>query len=225
MIGFGLKRFYFSLFRFPMRANALRHRLFQSKKSGQKVHLGPGQGNYLNGWINVDANFLTAKMDIWANIADRLPFGAGTIDAFYSHHVIEHLPDSRLGGHFSDMFRCLKPGGVIRVGGPNGDSAISKFLANDKTWFSDFPDRRQSIGGKFANFILCRGEHLSILTASYLTELAVTAGFAEISVCQPLTFTNYPGIFDKQVLGKESESDPECPHTLLIEARKPGLAP
>jgi hypothetical protein len=64
---------------------------------------------------------------------------------------------------------------VIRVGGPNGDSAIRKFQKNDAAWFSDFPDKRRSIGGKFANFILCRGEHLTILTSSYAAAIRLPA--------------------------------------------------
>ena len=221
MISRSLKAAYYSMCSYPMRANALRHRVFQSTKGSQKVHLGPGQGNYLQGWINVDANLLIAKIDIWADISAKLPFRDGTIDAFYSHHVIEHLPDSILGYHFSEMLRCLKRGGAIRIGGPNADTAMKKFAENDLGWFDDFPDNRTGIGGRFANFILCRGEHLSILTSSYFAELATNAGFEDICFCRPVTDTRYPQIFDEQVLGKEWESTPDNPHTLLMEARKP----
>src|SRR5579872_6817919 len=120
MINFRLKRFYYAVLKYPMRINGWRHRLLQSARPGQKVHLGPGQGNYLDGWINLDANFISAKIDLWADASGKLPFRAGSIDAFYSHHVIEHFPDAKLADHFSEMFRCLRPGGVIRVGGPNG---------------------------------------------------------------------------------------------------------
>jgi SAM-dependent methyltransferase len=168
-----------------------------------------------------DANFLTSKIDIWADIRNKLPFRPGTIMAVYSHHVIEHLPDTLLQFHFGEMFRALRPGGVIRVGGPNADMAIQKFEENELDWFSDFPDKRYSIGGRFANFILCRGEHLTILTSSYLKELAVIAGFTEIHFCKPVQETYYPSIFDCHVLGKEWETTPDCPHTLIMEARKP----
>ena len=57
--------------------------------------------------------------------------------------VIEHLPD--LPGHFAEMFRALKPGGVFRIGGPNGDSAIRKFVEGDSAWFSDFPDKAVAV--------------------------------------------------------------------------------
>jgi len=221
MLRRNLKASYFLAFRYPMRANALRHRLFPRKYEPAKVHLGPGSSNYLHGWINIDANFVTAKIDIWADISSRLPFRSETVDAFYSHHVIEHLPDRLLPFHFSEMFRSLKQGGVIRIGGPNADMAIRKFGEHDLEWFSDFPDNRGSIGGRFANFILCRGEHLTILTSSYLKELAADAGFKGIGFCHPRCDTNFPSVFGDDVLAKEWESTPDFPHTLIMEARKP----
>jgi len=188
------------------------------RKGTIKVHLGPGQQNYLQGWINVDANMFTGKCDVWADLRNPLPFKDATIDFFYSHHVIEHLPD--LQQHFKEMYRCLKPGGKFRVGGPNGDTAIQKFVEKDSAWFSDFPDKRESLGGRFENYIFCRGEHLTILTFSFLEELAHNAGFKNIRLCKPITETFSPEFIDNQVLSKEWESTPEYPHTLLIEAEK-----
>ncbi len=185
-----------------------------------RAHLGPGQRNYLAGWVNVDANFISAKIDIWADLRFALPFPDGSVDAFYSHHVVEHLPDRLLPFHFAEMFRCLKPGGVIRVGGPHGESAARKLIEGDGAWFDDFPDKRASVGGRYANFILCRGEHLTILTPSYLREIAGNAGFTNISVRSPIDETGYPRMFDAAVMVTEFESTPEVPHTLIIEARK-----
>ena len=146
-----------------MKINGLIYRFFRAPTDGElKVHLGPGQKNYLDGWINIDANMFTGKCDLWADLRNPLPFHAGTVDAFYSHHMIEHLPDIQF--HLSEVFRCLKPGGIYRVGGPNGDAAISKFMEKDLSWFSNFPDERKTIGGRFENFIFCRGEHLTNLT-------------------------------------------------------------
>jgi predicted SAM-dependent methyltransferase len=221
MISRRLRASYYTIFHYPMKLNAFRHRVFPSHGGNIKVQLGGGQKNYIDGWVNVDGNLVTAKIDIWSDISGRLPFRSGSVDAFYSHHVIEHLPDQTLPFHFAEMFRCLRNGGVIRVGGPHGDSAIRKFQENDVAWFSDFPDKRRSIGGKFANFILCRGEHLTILTSSYMNEIASDAGFQDITFCKPITETNFPAIFDQRVTSLEWETTPEVPHTLLMEARKP----
>ncbi len=204
-----------------MRANGAFYRAVLAPRGDEvvRVQLGPGQKNYLPGWINVDANTFTGKCDVWADLRNPLPFRDGTVDAFYSHHVIEHLPDLR--AHFDDMFRCLKPGGVFRVGGPNGDMAMRKFVEGDAAWFIDFPDRRDSLGGRFENFIFCRREHLTILTYSWLEELATTAGFIDVRACRPGGETSYPSQFTPEVLAKEPEPTPDCPHTLIVEARKP----
>ncbi len=223
MISRRAKALFYTLAGPLMRVSGSIYRATQSPPTGGsacvRVHLGPGQRNYLPGWINVDANRFTGKCDVWADLAQGLPFRDASVDAIYSHHVIEHLPD--LAGHFAEMFRILKPGGVIRVGGPNGDAAMREYLAGNSAWFSDFPDKRASIGGRLENYIFCRQEHLTILTPSFLEELASAAGFAEITVVMPVTETRYPALFDAPVLALEWESTPESPHTLLFEARKP----
>ena len=220
MISRQLKQTYYFLSRYPMALNGWRHRHLNKPKGIVKVHLGPGQSNYLKGWINVDANIVSAKADIWADIRNPLPFPDASVDIFYSHHVIEHLPDALLQFHFLELSRCLKKGGVIRVGGPNGDMAARKLTEGDVEWFGVYPDERESLGGRFANFILCRGEHLTILTTSYLTEVAFKAGFTNIRTCRPAVETFHPDLVGKEVLEKEYESTPDAPHTLLIEAEK-----
>lgn len=202
-----------------MRGNGLVYRYLRAPRSGHlKVHLGPGQQNYIDGWVNVDANTFTGKCDVWADLRNPLPFHDETVDGFYSHHMIEHLPNIQM--HFNEVFRCLKPGGVYRVGGPNGDSAIKKFTENDSRWFPDFPEKRSSLGGKLENFIFCRGEHVTILTFSFLEEMLTTSGFCEIKTCDPTRETGYPDLFS-ECLSKEYESDFANPHTLIVEAVKP----
>lgn len=151
---------------------------------------------------------------------DPLPFRDNTVDVFYSHHVILHLPDTSLEAHLADMFRCLKPGGLVRLAGPNGDSAIRKFLEGDLEWFGPFPDSRKSVGGRFVNFMLCRGEHLTILSQSYFRELLGDAGFTDLDFRLPKT-TGVPELIDEPVLRGEYEPTPDTPRTLVVEARKP----
>jgi predicted SAM-dependent methyltransferase len=201
-----------------MRLNGAVYRSFRQAKQPLKVHLGCGQRNYIPGWVNVDANFVSAKIDLWANFEKELPFRNNSVAKIYSFHVIEHLPDAALARHFREMFRVLVPGGAIRVGGPNIDNACLKLLANDAKWFSDFPDKRASVGGRFTNFVFCRNEHLTALTRSYLEELAVAAGFADLRSCGPVKDSAY---FGPEVLNLEYEDDYEYPHSILLEARKP----
>lgn len=202
-----------------MRVNGHFHRLFRAPRNGiVRVHLGPGVDKYLDGWINVDANKFTGKCDVWADLRNKLPFPDASVDAIYSYHMIEHLPD--LAFHWREVYRVLKPGGAFRIAGPNGDMAMRKYIENDAGWFFDFPDNRKSIGGRLENFIICRQEHLTILTFSLMQELAGAAGFQTLKQCAPITETGFPELFDQQVLGTEWEDTPETPHTLVLEGRK-----
>jgi len=222
MISRKLKSAFYRLAGPLMTANGVVYRYLRAPREGElRVQLGPGQQKYLEEWINLDANIFTGKCDVWVDLRNRLPFADGTIDCIYSHHVVEHLPD--LKNHFADVFRCLKPGGVYRVGGPNADSAIDAFQRRDSDWFADFPDPRRSIGGRFENFIMCRREHLTILTESYLREIMEDIGFAKIERCLPKKETGHPEYFGP-CLSLEYESDFECPHTLIMEATKPAKA-
>ena len=201
-----------------MAINGLLYKQLRAPRTGTaRAHLGPGQKGYLEGWINIDANIFTGKCDVWADLRNPLPFHDRTLDAVYSHHMIEHLPS--LADHIRDVHRCLKPGGRYRLAGPNGDMAIRKFMENDGNWFSDFPDKRASIGGRFENFIFCRQEHLTILTFSYLEELLTQAGFVEVQACLPVRETRAPALF-QECLAKEWESDFNAPHTLVVEGAK-----
>lgn len=198
-----------------MKFNGFIYRNIRAKNSGLKVHLGPGQKNYIDGWINVDANMFTGKCDVWADLRNKLPFKNESASAIYSHHMVEHLPN--ILSHFKEVYRCLEPGGVYRVGGPNGDEAIKKFVENDVGWFGDYPDNRASIGGRFENFIFCRQEHLTILTESYLREIMENVGFKNIRKCMPVTESNDSF---KECLKFEHEKTPDHPHTLLLEGNK-----
>ena len=114
MISRGLKAFFYTLFHIPMRLNGMIYKTFPAPSKGVvKVHLGPGTIKYFPGWINVDANLFTAKIDVWADLSNPLPFRDQSVDVFYSHHVIEHFPDQFLPTHFKELFRCLKPGGFV----------------------------------------------------------------------------------------------------------------
>jgi predicted SAM-dependent methyltransferase len=195
------------------------YRTFKAPRAGTAfAHLGPGRDKYAEGWINVDANLITAKLDVWADLRNPLPFHDNSLAAIYSHHVIEHLPNAPK--HLREVWRCLRPGGVFRVGVPNIDCAIAKFSEQDFDWFGDWPERRRSIGGQFEKFVFCSGEHRTAFTSCYLTELLEDAGFEEITKRAPITDSGYPQIFET-VMAKEWESDFDYPHTLLLECRKP----
>lgn len=217
MLSYRQKRLYYLVANPLMAMNATRYKLLNAPAKGNgdfiKVHLGPGQSNYVAGWINVDANMFTARCDLWANIEGRLPFNDSSVDALYSHHVVEHLLD--IDRHFVEAYRILKPGGAYRVGAPNGESAVRKFLEKDELWFGDFPRSYRSLGGRLNNFLLCAHEHHHIITECYLKELGELAGFKKIVIGVSKRETTFP--YFREVFEKEWEDDPTCSRTLIVE--------
>ncbi len=194
------------------------HKAIRAPRTGDlKLHLGPGRKNYLPGWVNLDANVWSGKADVWADLRNPLPFHDNSALAAYSHHMIEHLPN--LSAHFQDVFRTLRSGGVYRVGGPNADTAMREYIAGNTAWFSSWPDDRRSVGGRLENFLMCRGEHLTLLTPSFLRELLEDAGFVEIEDHVPSQTTGAPDLFG-DCLAKERAEDAETGRTLILEARK-----
>src|SRR3990172_3538114 len=129
MISTSTRRLYYSLLSVPMRLNNWRYRWLSAPKSGHRVHLGCGQHSHLEGWLNVDANIVTSRPDLWINLLHGMPFRDNSVSVFYSHHVLEHLPEGRLPGFLAELFRCLEPGGGIRLGVPHAGNAYRMYAA------------------------------------------------------------------------------------------------
>lgn len=219
MISNFIRLFYYKSLSIPMRVNGWRYRLLSAPCSGLRVHLGCGQKHYIAGWVNVDANIVSARPDLWINLVHRLPFRDNSVSIFYSYHVIEHLPADRLPGFFGELYRCLEPGGGLRIGVPHAGNAYRMYAAGCLEWFSsDFPKKRQSLGGRCENFLLCGNEHLTLFDFTLMQELLAPSGFVEVEECLPCRESSLVG---EDVLSQESESDFEVPHTLVVQARKP----
>ena len=215
MLSRRVKALFYSLTGPVMAANGMRHRWGALPKGMARAQLGPGQKNYIEGWINCDANIFTGKADRWIDLRNPLPFPDGSLDAVYSHHVVEHLPD--MDAHFRDVLRILKPGGVYRVGGPDADEAIARYQASDLDWLGIWPDERRSGGGRLSNFLFCRGEHVALLTADFLRELLEDAGFASADRSAPRE-SHHPALFADVFPFEEAPS--AHPGTVIVEGIK-----
>jgi predicted SAM-dependent methyltransferase len=219
MLSRGAKAAFYNYFGPLMTLNGQLHRIRYRliRPTDLKVHLGPGQRKYLKGWLNCDANFVTAKCDLWLNLDKCLPFPENSVSSLYSHHVVEHLADLR--SHFRDVHRVLQKNGVYRIGFPNADKAMEMYQAGRSDWFGDWPDKFNTPGGKLNNFLICRGEHVQIITQQYIREVLSEVGFRNIVRCTPAVQTEYPSHF-AECLGYEDFDDVATERTMVIEAEK-----
>lgn len=67
------------------------------------------------GWINADT---VPSAHVYMDATKPLPIPDNCLDAVFSEHFLEHL-DFKAGRRWmADCYRCLKPGGVLRVATP-----------------------------------------------------------------------------------------------------------
>lgn len=86
-------------------------------KNGEIVNLDIGGQNNRNDqggrWIIID---LHDGADIKMNLeTDDIPLQSASVDNIYSSHCIEHVEPNRIRHVIAELYRVLKPGGIIRI--------------------------------------------------------------------------------------------------------------
>lgn len=114
-------------------------------------------------WIGDDINH-----DLLSNI--KIPLEDNSLDAIYSSHVMEHLPQNSVNCFFKDAKRMLRPGGIMRISVPDTDLAINAFLRDDKRFFEEFYSER------------CDDISMSNLLVRYVATQAVDKKFSNNSL-------------------------------------------
>ena len=96
------------------------------------VHLGCGNA-LLPGWINLDCYppAPLPNVDILTlDMRKGLPFADASVAALFSEHFLEHLPFETVRTVIlPSIRRILQPGGRIRIGVPNGEYFVDRYLA------------------------------------------------------------------------------------------------
>ena len=76
----------------------------------------------------------------------NFPFKNNSVSFFYSSHTLEHIPVTFCQHIFNEFFRCLKPGGCVRLTMPDFDKAANAFEQNNIDYFYPYDD---PIGERF----------------------------------------------------------------------------
>ena len=111
--------------------------LSKKLKNGEeiKLHIGSGR-NYLENWINIDFSKRTKK-DLSFDVRKGIPFPSNSVDYIFSEHFIEHITYNEGLFYFSEVFRVLKNGGVLRTAFPDLDFIIESYQNDswrEKEW-------------------------------------------------------------------------------------------
>lgn len=140
------------------------------------LHAGCGQ-NILPGWINIDA-FGGPEVYRW-DFAKGLPFPDGTADLLFSEHFIEHLTKEEGLQFLREVFRVLKPGGMIRMSTPSLDYLVKCYLDGRVDEWADLGwvvgSTADLMNGSMRNW-----GHKYMYNASALASVLGQAGFGEV---------------------------------------------
>lgn len=86
-----------------------------------KLNIGSGE-DYLDGYINLDIN-TNSNANIIRDLERGLPFDDNKFDEIYCSHVLEHIKS--LFFVMNEFWRVLKPGGILIIKVPHGDSEMA----------------------------------------------------------------------------------------------------
>jgi len=70
----------------------------------------------------------------------KFPFENNSVSFFYSSHTLEHVPVTFCQHIFNEFYRCLKPGGCVRLTMPDYDKAANAFKQNNIDYFYPYDD-------------------------------------------------------------------------------------
>jgi SAM-dependent methyltransferase len=118
------------------------------------------------------------------NLRKRLPFEDSSIDYAYTSHFLEHLSRGDAERLIKEVFRTLKPGGVIRIVVPDLALGARQYLDAIQT-----DPRNASAAPEFLNWLQLsrpgvRDPHLWMYDAASLAAMLSEAGFINAIVCQ-----------------------------------------
>jgi predicted SAM-dependent methyltransferase len=170
------------------------------------VILGAGPVT-IQGWLATDA----AVLDVTSGRDWRRLFTPGSIDRLMAEHLFEHLSEPECATAFTECFRYLKPGGLLRIAVPDGNR-------KDPEYFEEIRPPKDG--------------HQLLFTVDDLTRQLVRVGFR----VTPLEYFDaneefhcYPWVEDDGLIRRSARFDRRerfkrgtvCYTSLIVDARKP----
>jgi predicted SAM-dependent methyltransferase len=176
---------------------------------GLRMNLGCGPAAAA-GWLNCDM-LRAPGVDFCTDLRRGLALASDSVDCIAAIHVLQDLDWGEIQPALRELYRVLKPQGVLRIAAPDLDKAIRAYLDGDGSYFY-VPDRdARSVGAKLVTQIVWYGSVRTPCTYDFLREWLDRAGFVNIA---RMTFgtSRLPGLANLD--NRERE-------TLFVEAAKP----
>lgn len=113
-------------------------------------------------WLNLDFHSNTPAVTA-TNLARPLPIPSNSLEVVYSSHFLEHVPLSEVPVLLGEIYRVLKPGGVVRLVLPDFENVAREYLSQldsgdeEKAFFCmvEMLDQcvRKKSGGELAEYL------------------------------------------------------------------------
>jgi predicted SAM-dependent methyltransferase len=178
--------------------------------SAQRLNWGCGD-HTLAGWINCDRKRV-GGIDLSCDILEGLPLAAASIDYAASIHALGELSYEQVVPALSELWRVLKPGGVLRLCLPDLLKCIRAYDRGEAGFFPVPDEDARTLGGKLVTHLVWYGHNRTLFTADFVEELLLRAGFQRVDHCRyRQTRSSFPDI--TALDNREGES-------LYVEATK-----
>ena len=113
--------------------------------SNELVMLNLGCGDRTHeSWINIDHSLKARLKELWIlrpfihsknppgyldhDLRRGIPFKSNSVDVVYSSHVLEHLDKNQAPLFLQEIYKVLKPNGVVRIVVPDLEQAAKDYL-------------------------------------------------------------------------------------------------
>jgi len=171
------------------------------------------------GWLVTNVNAVTRN---YLDATGPWPFEDGALEVVYADNMIEHVPLEAGRAMFAEAFRCLQPGGVIRLVTPDLRKHVELYLSGTPAVGGEVGGFYRSLGLTVEHPVdLLRipiasfGHHTGYLyDAPTLSAELARAGFVDARE-QPLSDSSHPALRDLDKRTNEGGAQ------MAVEARRP----
>lgn len=139
----------------------------------RKIQFGAGT-LHIQGWEN-----LNDATD--CDITKPLPYADGSIDAVFSEMCVEHVLPREAWGFLDELYRILKPGGLIRIVIPD---FVRSWRLKDPDWLrvnQGVTNNDGTLKDQMKSIIVCHG-HQGLWTAELLQAVMESIGFRHVMI-------------------------------------------
>jgi predicted SAM-dependent methyltransferase len=150
----------------------------ENKMEQVKLHIGCGNRK-LQGFINIDIE-KTEATDMTLDVREKLPFLKDSVDFVYSEHFLEHLSRGEAINFLKEIYRVLKPNGVLRISTPDLEALVNGYYKDNwdnLDWIESFGYEWIPTRGMMLNIALRDWGHKYIYDLKDLEFTGKLAGF------------------------------------------------